>query len=136
LLASTGLRISEALSLRNADVDLKQGMLTIRQAKFGKSRQVPMHRSTVEALRRYRWKRDLAGVSSHEEAPFFVCTRGQPQGRPLGGNQVHQVFAALRRELGWRNRGTHHAVRIHDLRHNSVSRIIPSPASNASHCRT
>jgi hypothetical protein len=39
---------------------------------------------------------------------------------------VERVFATLRNELGWVNRGTHHATRIHDLRHNSESRIIPS----------
>jgi len=50
----TGLRISEAIHLRDADVDLKQGMLTVRQTKFAKSRQVPMHPSTVEALARCR----------------------------------------------------------------------------------
>ncbi|MGF6870911.1 tyrosine-type recombinase/integrase [Paraburkholderia sp. MM5477-R1] len=43
LVASTGLRISEALALRIEDVDLTRGMLTIHQTKFGKSRQVPMH---------------------------------------------------------------------------------------------
>jgi len=46
LIAATGLRIGEALSLRNGDIDLKDGMLTIRRTKFGKSRQVPMHPST------------------------------------------------------------------------------------------
>ena len=60
LIASTGLRVSEALALRKADVDLKSGMLTIRRTKFAKSRQVPMHPSTVAALRRYRRLRDLA----------------------------------------------------------------------------
>lgn len=76
LIASTGLRISEALALCNADVDLKGGLLTIHQTKFAKSRQVPMHPSTVEALRRYRWMRDLAGESTQDDAPFFVGTRG------------------------------------------------------------
>ena len=74
LLACTGMRISEALALTNADVDLKQGMLTIRLAKFGKSRQVPLHSSAVEALRIYRGRRDLAGISAQDEAPFFVGT--------------------------------------------------------------
>jgi len=86
LLASTGMRISEALALTNADADadLKQGMLTIHLAKFGKSRQVPLHPSTVEALRMYRGRRDLAGVSTQDEASFFVGTRGRRQGMPLG----------------------------------------------------
>ena len=124
LIACTGLRISEALSLHNEDVDLKRGMLTIHLTKFGKSRQVPMHLSTVEALRRYCWMRDLAGESAQDDAPFFVGTRGRRRGLPLGTHQVERVFAGLREQLGWRNRGTHHAPRIHDLRHTFVVRRI------------
>jgi len=124
LIASTGMRISEALSLHNEDVDLKYGMLTIHQSKFGKSRQVPMHLSTVEALRRYRWMRELAGESAQENSPFFVGTRGQRRGLPLNTHHVERVFASLREQLGWRNRGTHHAPRIHDLRHTFVVRRI------------
>ncbi len=124
LLASTGMRISEALALTNADVDLKQGMLTIHLAKFGKSRQVPLHPSTVEALRLYRGRRDLTGISAQDEAPFFVGTRGRRRGTPLGDRQVHRVFIELRERLGWRNRGAHHAPRIHDLRHTFVVRRI------------
>ena len=124
LIASTGMRISEALALHNEDVDLKYGMLTIHQTKFGKSRQVPMHLSTVEVLRRYRWMRDLAGESAHENSPFFVGTRGRRRGLPLSTHQVERVFAGLREQLGWHNRGTHHAPRIHDLRHTFVVRRI------------
>jgi integrase len=125
LIASTGMRISEALGLRNDDVDLKYGMLSIHQTKFGKSRQVPLHPSAVEALRRYRWIRDLAGDFAQEDAPLFIGTRGRRRGLPLDSRQVHRVFIALREQLGWRNRGAHHAPRIHDLRHNSETRIIP-----------
>ncbi len=124
LLASTGMRISEALALTNADADLKRGMLTIHLSKFGKSRQVPLHPSTVEALRHYRWMCDLAGVSAQDDAPFFVGTRGRRRGMPLGDHQVQRVFAELRERLGWHNRGAHHAPRIHDLRHTFVVRRI------------
>ena len=124
LVASCGLRIGEALSLRNADVDLKQGMLLIRKAKFGKSRQVPMHPSTIEALRRYRRTLDRSGESTDPEAAFFIGTRGRRHGLPLGDRQVHRVFAGLREQLAWRNRGNHHAPRIHDLRHTFVVRRI------------
>ncbi|MGF6851116.1 tyrosine-type recombinase/integrase [Paraburkholderia sp. CI3] len=120
LVASTGLRISEALALRIEDVDLTRGMLTIHQTKFGKSRQVPMHPTTIETLRRYRLTRELSGESVQEDAPFFVGTRGQRRGLPLGERQVHRVFKGLRENLNWRNRGTHHAPRIHDLRHSFV----------------
>ena len=124
LIACSGLRVSEALALRNVDVDLRRGMFTVRRTKFGKSRQVPMHLSTVEALRRYRGQRDLSGESAEEEAPFFIGTRGRRRGLPLSQSQVHRVFAELRQRLGWRNRGAHHAPRIHDLRHTFVVRRI------------
>lgn len=124
LLASTGLRIGEALALRNVDVDLKTGMLRIHQTKFGKSRQVPMHPTALDALRRYRWMRDLCGEPTEPDGAFFIGTRGRRRGLPLGDRQVHRVFGELRKELDWHNRGTHHAARIHDLRHTFVVRRI------------
>ncbi len=124
LIASTGMRISEALTLRNEDVDLKYGMLFIHQSKFGKSRQVPLHPSTVEALRRYLWLRNLAGDFARVDAPLFIGTRGRRCGLPMDSHQVHRVFVTLRNQLGWLNRGAHHAPRIHDLRHTFVVRRI------------
>ena len=117
LIASTGLRLSEALSLSVGDVDLRRGLLTIRRTKFAKSRQVPLHLSTMQALSQYRWMRDLAGAGRDDEAPFFIGTRGRRFGKPMGGRQVDRMFATLRSELGWVNRGAHHAPRVHDLRH-------------------
>jgi len=125
LVASCGLRMDEALSLRNADVDLRHGMLLVRKAKFGKSRQVPMHPSTIDALRRYRRTLDMMGEPAEPEAAFFIGTRGRRHGMPLGERQVHRVFAGLREQLAWRNRGNHHAPRTHDLRHTFVVRRIP-----------
>lgn len=124
LIASTGMRIGEALSLTNADVELKTGMLTIRLTKFGKSRQVPVHPSTLEMLRQYRRSRELAGEICDDSSAFFVGSRGRRHGQPLGDRQVHRVFRELRLQLGWPNRGAHHAPRIHDLRHTFVVRRI------------
>ncbi|KWR91136.1 tyrosine-type recombinase/integrase [Cupriavidus sp. IDO] len=124
LIAATGLRIGEALSLRNGDINLKNGMLTIGRTKFGKSRQVPMHPSTVDALRRYRRQRDLAEGFPAEEGPFFVGTRGRRRGLPLSDRQVQRVFRDLQQQLGCVNRGAHDAPRIHDLRHTFVVRRI------------
>jgi integrase len=124
LIASTGMRISEALALCNKDVALKYGMLTIHQTKFGKSRQVPLHPSTVAALRRYLWMRNLVGNFDQDEAPLFIGTRGRRLGLPMDSHQVNRVFVTLRDQLGWRNRGAHHAPRIHDLRHTFVVRRI------------
>ena len=120
LIACTGLRVSEALSLHNVDVDLKHGIITIHQTKFGKTRQLPIHHSTVKALQNYRSELNLSGYCSDDEAPFFVSTRGKYRGMPLSDRQVHRVFVQLREQLGWPNRGAHHAPRIHDLRHSFV----------------
>jgi integrase len=98
LIASTGLRISEALSLKNADVDLKTGMLSIHLSKFGKSRQVPVHASTLDALRRYRSRRDSPRVVRRGQRSSSAAGDGCV-GR-LGDRQVHRVFAELRRQLG------------------------------------
>jgi integrase/recombinase XerD len=58
LLAVSGMRVNEALNLDRPDVDLGHGILTIRRTKFGKSRHVPVHPSTVDALKQYADRRD------------------------------------------------------------------------------
>jgi integrase/recombinase XerD len=58
LLAVTGMRLSEARHLRDEDIDWKGSVLTIRQAKFGKSRLVPLHATMLQALRAYIAHRD------------------------------------------------------------------------------
>jgi integrase len=123
LIAATGMRVSEAVRLLNADVDLKNGVLTIRRTKFAKSRQVPLHPSTTDALRRYRRIRDR-WVNADGDKPFLVGTRGQRLGQELGTRQVDRVFAELRTQLAWPNRGAHSAPRVHDLRHTFVVRRI------------
>jgi len=124
LMASTGLRVSEALHLHDEDVDLKHGMLTIRQTKFAKSRQLPLHPSTVTALRHYR-KQRARYVTTTTDSPFLIGSRGQHLGQPLGERQAHRVFNALRDSLGWKNRGAHAAPRLHDLRHTfAVRRML------------
>ena len=123
LIASSGLRVSEAVHLLDTDVDLKLGMLTIRQTKFAKSRHVPLHPSTVEVLQRYRSQRNLY-IEVTDDTPFFIGTRGRHLGHGLDLRQVHRVFTGLRARLGWINRGAHNGPRIHDLRHTFVVRRV------------
>lgn len=124
LIACTGLRISEALGLLDADVDLQCGVLTIRQSKFGKSRLVPLHPSAIEALARYRTLR-ARHVRSTPELAFFVASRGRLLGQPVSDRQAHRVFDELRQQLGWVDRGSHGTPRIHDLRHAfAVRRLV------------
>ena len=116
LMASTGLRVSEAIHLRDADVDLKHGMLAVRQTKFAKSRQLPLHPSTAIALARYRRQR-ARHVPTIADMPFLISSRGRRLGQPLGERQAHRVFNTLRDSMGLVNRGAHEAPRLHDLRH-------------------
>lgn len=121
LLASTGIRISEAVHLINNDVDLKHGMLTIRQTKFAKSRYVPLHSTTTEALKKYYLVRN-SYVETTGDTSFFIISHGQNIGQPLTTRQVRYVFSKLRNQLNWVNRGGHDAPRIHDLRHTFIVR--------------
>lgn len=123
LIASTGLRISEALHLLDLDVDLKSGVLTIRQTKFAKSRYVPLHPSTLAALRQYQSLRNRY-IEVSDDTRFFVGSRGRRLGQPLSIKQVNRVFISLRNQLGWINRGAHNGPRIHDLRHTFIVRRV------------
>jgi len=124
LLAATGLRISEALALTTADVDLDSGVLRIREAKFHTQRLVPMHSSVTESLSAYaKWRDRLIPRPSCDR--FFLRDDGN------GANQSGILYAlqALCRQLGWHPRGDYRHHRLHDLRHYSEFRIIPSTAS-------
>ena len=119
LLASTGLRIGEALALTCDQVDLKHGLLTIEGAKNGKSRLVPIHTSTQQALSRYARVRDeyfCASVSSY----FFVSERGNR----LWGPDVRNIFYKLSREVGLRGPDDHAGPSLHDARHYFVVQTL------------
>ncbi len=114
LLTVTGLRISEAIALDREDGDLEGGILTIRQTKFGKTRLVPVHRSTSLALRRYARFRD--GVHPRPRTSSFLVGEA---GARLVKNTAEDTFVQLSRRIGLRGpEGRHgHGPRLHDLRH-------------------
>lgn len=118
LLATTGMRVSEALKLRRKDVDLDQGILTIVETKFKKSRYVLLHPSTTRALERYVKQRDKHLANAQSEHFFAIA------GRPVSIDRVEKVFDGIRRRLGWRCRGDHPQPRIHDLRFTFICRRI------------
>ena len=76
LLAVTGMRIGEAIGLDRSDFDACQQCLIIRHAKFGKSREVPLHQTTVEALEAYARSRDRLLRRPHSPR-FFLSRRGR-----------------------------------------------------------
>jgi integrase/recombinase XerD len=75
LLATTGLRIGEALRLDRSDLDRSEGVLRVRESKFGKSRLVPLHASTVDALERYDHTRQRLCPEPSTDS-FLVSLRG------------------------------------------------------------
>lgn len=111
LLAVAGLRISEARNLETDDVDLNEGILTIRGAKFGKSRLVPIHPSTRTVLSDYASQRDR--FLARRPETFFVSGRGTR----LDGAEIRRTFYYLSRQIGLRGACDSHGPRLHDFRH-------------------
>ncbi len=110
LLNVSGLRICEALGLNLDDVDLDEGILTIRATKFGKSRLVPLHETTIKVLADYRQLRDqfLAG---HQVSHWFV----NAQRESLGYDSVLRAFRRLTANMP--SQPGRSRPRLHDLRH-------------------
>ncbi|MGH9036495.1 MAG: tyrosine-type recombinase/integrase [Acidimicrobiia bacterium] len=120
LLYVTGMRIGEAIRLDRADVDFHQELLVVRDSKFGKSREVPVHPTTVTALRAYANRRDrLCPVRT--SPAFFIS----PAGTRLLYCNVHLAFLGLVRDAGLTPRSATCRPRPHDLRHAfAVSTLI------------
>jgi integrase len=112
LLAATGMRAGEVIRLDRPDTALQAGLLTIRQSKFGKSRQLPLHPSTVAALAGYAAVRDQC-LPRPATPAFFVSLTGTR----LIYKNVHRTFHQLTQRAGLRPRSPACRPRIHDLRH-------------------
>jgi integrase len=112
LLAVTGLRIGEALALDRGDVDFEHGLLTVRHGKFGKSREIPLHPSSIKALGGHLRQRDELHPLPDTPA-LLISTRGT---RLLYCN-VQQTFGKLVRHAGLGPRSASCRPRLHDLRH-------------------
>lgn len=114
LLAVTGMRLGEALSLRPEDVDLNQGIITVRRTKFDKNRLVPLHPSTCAVLRAYARLRDKTHARRGRVAAFFFAAI---HGTRLSNTNVNLVFRTLSRQIGLRKPGGGPGPRLHDFRH-------------------
>ena len=112
LLAVTGMRPGEALALDRHDVDLKHGTVHVRAGKQNKQREVPLHDSTIGALRDYARLRD-ARFPTPATPAFFVGARG----RRVPREELNRTFTTLVREVGLDGRGARARPRPHDLRH-------------------
>ncbi|WP_393073325.1 tyrosine-type recombinase/integrase [Streptomyces sp. LN704] len=118
LLAASGLRVGEAINLDHHDIDRTEGMLRIRETKFGKSRLVPLQPTAVNALREYDTLRNQVTPRPMDPAFFVSRTR-----RRL----IYAVVSPTFRQLITTARvGTEapHPPRLHDLRHTFAIRTL------------
>jgi len=114
LMACTGLRISEALHLTPDDVDLTEGVLTVRESKYRKTRLVPLHATAIAPLRNYARRRERIFPPAKT---FFVSERGLA----LAYSTVSNNFSRLRMGIG---NSARRAPRLHDLRHAFTCRVL------------
>jgi integrase len=117
LLAAVGMRCGEALALQRDHVDLVGGRLLILKGKLGKIRELPLHPSTVDALRAYAERRDTIFRRGRKSEAFFLSRRATA----LDYQRVTVTFRQLRRHLGW---NSDPLPRVHDLRHTFAVRTL------------
>lgn len=110
MLYCCGLRVSEAVNLKGGDVDLENGILTIREGKAGKSRYVPMSAELTEICSRYAQTR-LVGSPGNDW--FFAA----PDGGRYDTRSVYHIFRQLLWDAGISHGGRGKGPRVHDLRH-------------------
>ena len=115
LLYGTGLRISEALSLKNKDVNLEKRVIHIRKSKNGEERLAPLSDTLAEALKQYLHYRDQMPLQHICDADdfFFVS----PNGTYCRSGSVYKWFRKVLSESGIPYQGDHKGPRVHDLRH-------------------
>ena len=110
LLVTTGLRISEALSLTYDDIDFVRGIITVKETKNNTSRYVPLHITTIQALQNYVSLRNQYEPISINSS-FFIIEKG----KSLNLAQAEATFRYLRKKLGWSRK-----LRLYDFRHTFV----------------
>ena len=123
LLKVTGIRIGEAIGLDHGDVDWDDGLLTIRDSKFGKSREVPLHPSTLDALGAYTRVRDQ--LCPRPKSPSLLVSA---TGARLVYNTVQATFARLARHARIEPRSPRCRPRLHDY---PDLRVMPTSARSA-----
>jgi len=106
------MRLGEVIRLDRADLDAGEGIVTVRDSKFAKSRQIPLHPSTLAALTGYGQLRD-----QHFPQPKTPALLVSTAGTRLISQGIHYVFARLVRQAGLRPRSQECRPRLHDFRH-------------------
>jgi integrase len=128
LLSVTGLRLGEARNLELQDVDLEAGVLTVRGAKFGKTRLVALPTSTCQVLAEYLARRQEHWAGRPVLSYVFVSSWGNR----LDNGQIHRAFYALSRKVGLRGASESHGPRLHDFRHRFATNTLLTLVSRRS----
>lgn len=115
LLYATGMRISEALSIKNEDVDFSNNFIILRKTKNNKERIIPMNGSLKEVLMQYIKYRDRVPTEgiSNPERHLFVSGLG----KPFSKTTPYTFFKKILAKCGIHHRGKNAGPRVHDLRH-------------------
>ena len=121
LLYGAGLRVSEAINLTCADVNLSEAIITIRLAKFYKTRHVAINPQLCRVLSDYDMNRRAKGLRHDTVEPFFTYKNGDPIKR----SDIEDAFLRLRQHVGVCRQSARYQPRLHDLRHTfAVHRVI------------
>lgn len=118
LLAATGMRVGEAIALDRADIVWRDELLVVREGKYGKSRELPLHPTTLDALGAYAEKRD--SLFPRLRTPSLFVSQA---GTRLIYSNVHRAFLTLVRRAGLSDRQPRRP-RIHDFRHGFVIKTL------------
>lgn len=113
LLYGTGIRIGEALGLKNQDVDLQEGLIMLRECKNGQDRLLPLSLSVREVCKDYAAYKLKCGLEITPERPFFTS----PDGHNPSPGTIYELFQIILFRAGINYEGQKKGPRLHDLRH-------------------
>ncbi len=111
-LYATGVRISEALALKNQDINLDDKYFILRDSKNGKERMIPISQSLAIVCRDYVTNRNRLDCQAGNEHFFISCN-----GLPIKRDAVYRKFRLILRVAGISHLGENRGPRLHDLRH-------------------
>lgn len=126
LLYGTGLRIGEALSLEEKDVNLKEKYIIVRQSKNGEERMVPLSDSLADVCKQYRNQKALRRAGQVDSNLFFVKNDSSPCGKGTAYTSFRQILW----KIGIPHKGKGLGPRLHDLRHTFACHALAAMAES------
>ena len=120
LLSVSGLRVGEARDLALQDVDFQAGILTVRAAKHGRDRLVPLHESTCRVLANYADQRQRHWIGQSVPESLFLSSKGTP----ISVTHAQVTFRKLSRQVGLWGPEDRRGPRLHDFRHSLAARTL------------